>query len=226
MGVGLPKSDPPLSAQITKGIQTELRKELRRLAQKYETKDKEYKAKDEEMSKIKDKISEVTLLNQTLLRSLGFKKNKEVSIDEELKEYSDKISSYLNVIDEKEPDHGWHVGRVLVGRAANRFPDHYDIKNYVMSQSPSRIAHDYLKMFCIIDRYERELDKYDSNLNNWAKQIICGSPSASLPWATMFDCPKGGRCQLPWVDKLIKEHEPMKVSGPAKPTEAYPKIKV
>lgn len=210
--------DHILSERLTKAIQAELRKEIRRI---YEEEAK----KTAEIDDLRKKIREVTELNETLMRSLKLKKNPDASIDEEIKKIADRTLAHIDWVMGHEPSKGWHVGERW-GRSLQNLLSIHDIKEYVTISSQEQISGVIYKLLERIDRYEREVEKYDENLNRWAKQIMVGAPEVA--WAgyeELYSCPKGGRCSLPFVDKLLEKSE-FNISKASKPQEKYPKVKV
>jgi hypothetical protein len=116
---------------------------------------------------------------------------------------------------------GWHC-------PTPREDNFNKFENYVIVEDPTRVSFIITQLIRTCNHYEREISVYDTSLNRWAKQIIVGKAPEGA-WAgypEMFACPKGGRCSLDFIDKILEKTKPFELKNISIPEQKYPKVKV
>lgn len=127
---------------------------------------------------------------------------------------------------EGQPVNGWHD---RAPRNYDFFPEYGRLYDYVCQQDPRVVAREFRDILIRVERLEREIVVYNEKIEAWKRDILAqcildAAPETGYDDITFYRCPKGGRCTLPFVDKIIEQAKTKPKKIP--PMPPYPKVKV
>ena len=185
--------------------------------------DKQTEALRHELQESRDKLVASELSNKALRdRLVRYTKTKSEIKPDKLNE----LSMYLVELCEGQPAKGWHD---RAPRDYDFFPKYNYLYDYICQQDPRIVTREFRNILIRVERLEREIIAYEEKMEVWkrdvmAQDILGGTLEMEFLGIPFYQCPKGGRCELPFIDKIIErtKTKPKKIP----PMPPYPKVKV
>lgn len=218
-----------LSSECKQFIAKMIKNYIERIENEYHA---EFDEQQIENERLKKRVYELEIELQS---RICFDKNKKCENVKKILDNMKEVENEILDVANRTPSWGnksWHC-REVRKTSIDHIKDN-DINQLIIS-SPMSVRRIFFELVGRVDRLERELAAYDTHLNRWAEEIIIGKyPETQILGINFYDCPKGGRCTMPFVQKLVESTKPkeLKTEEELKSQEKmvlsmkYPKVRL
>jgi hypothetical protein len=211
-----------ISIEIAKDIEKILRRKLREQSRAYDERlSEKYKQIDAQQSH----IFELESTQKALLNKIKW--DKKPIIKEDLKKTIEEKEEHIDWILSKKPPKDWHCANV--GNFKQVADAEWEMDKYCSVQHPTRVAQQLADLIRLVERFERELETMDQEMNRWVSHLIASRfnmhQRASYMGMEFYNCPHCGKNVEGFqehITKLAKGFTPEAIVD----TKPYPKIKV